>query len=178
MRRFEALALPHLDAAYNLVLRLTREPETAEDLVHDAVLRAMAAFGRFRGGDGRAWILRIARNRAFDWLRERRLKRAASLSGGDPDDPELDWDFPDPAQETPEQALMRKGEAVSLQTVIDALPPRLREVLVLREMEELSYREIADVTSAPIGSVMSRLARARSLAADGWRRLQEEAGRS
>jgi RNA polymerase sigma-70 factor (ECF subfamily) len=133
-------------------------------VVHDAFLRAMTGFAQFRGGDPRAWLLRIVRNRAFDWLREVRLKRAAPLGGDDPDDP--DWDVGDPDQPTPEEALMRKGTAAGVHAVLDGLPPRLREVLVLREMEELSYREIAEITEAPIGTVMSRLARARALAAE------------
>jgi RNA polymerase sigma-70 factor (ECF subfamily) len=172
VRRFEALALPHADAAYNLALRLTRQAEAAEDVVHDAYLRALTGFDRFRGGDGRAWILRIVRNRAFDWLRERKLKRTLQLVGDDPDDP--DWDVHDPDQETPEQSLVRKGEAAGVRAVLDALPPRLREVLVLREMEDLSYREIAEITDAPIGSVMSRLARARALAAVALGRMRED----
>jgi RNA polymerase sigma-70 factor (ECF subfamily) len=164
VRRFEALALPQADAAYNLALRLTRQAEAAEDVVHDAFLRALTGFERFRGGDGRAWLLRIVRNRAFDWLREQKLKRAVPLGGDDMDDP--DWDISDPDQQTPEEVLMRKGTAAGVHAVLNALPPRLREVLVLREMEELSYREIAEITEAPIGTVMSRLARARSLAAE------------
>jgi RNA polymerase sigma factor (sigma-70 family) len=173
VRRFEALALPQADAAYNLALRLTRQAEAAEDVVHDAFLRAMTGFERFRGGDARAWILRIVRNRAFDWLRERKLKQTAPLGGDDPDDP--DWDFHDPDQESPEQALVRKGQAASVHAMLDALPPRLREVLVLREMEELSYREIAEITEAPIGTVMSRLARARTMAAERFQATQEAA---
>ena len=162
--------------AYNLALRLTRQAETAEDIVHDAFLRALTAFGGYRGGDARAWILRIVRNRAYDWLRERRRRPTSPLTLVAPDDPDqdLEFDFHDPDQETPEQALVRKGEAASLRALIDALPPRLREVLVLREMEELSYREIAEITDSPIGSVMSRLARARAQIGDAWRRLQDQ----
>jgi RNA polymerase sigma-70 factor (ECF subfamily) len=171
VRRFEALALPHADAAFNLAFRLTRHSEAAEDIVHDAYLRALQGLDQFRGGDPRAWILRIVRNRAFDWLRERKLKQTAPLGGADPDDP--DWDFHDPDQVTPEEALVREGEAAGVRAVLDALPPRLREVLVLREMEDLSYREIAEITQAPIGTVMSRLARARALAAE---RLQADRG--
>lgn len=177
VRRFEALALPHTDAAYNLALRLTRQPWTAEDIVHDAFVSALAGLEGFRGGDPRAWILRIVRNRAFDWLREQKLKRTAPLIGPDPDDPDADIAFEpyDAGQESAEQVLIRKGQADGLRAMLDTLPPRLREVLVLREMEELSYSEIAAVTGAPIGSVMSRLSRARSLAAETWRRLEAAA---
>lgn len=176
-QRFEALVLPHTDAAYNLALRLTRSPEAAEDVTHDAFLRALAAVDGYRGGDARAWLLSIVRNRAFDWLRERRRKATVSLVSSDDPDADVEWEFADPDQETPEQALMRKGEAAGLASLVDALPPRLREVLVLREVEDLSYREIAEVTGAPIGTVMSRLARARALAGEAWRRRQAlEAG--
>ncbi len=175
VRRFEALALPHADAAYNLALRLTRQSEAAEDVVHDAYLRALTGFGAYRGGDARAWILTIVRHRALDWLREQRRKATLPLRvvTGDEADDELDWQPHDPDQESPEQALIRKGEAAGLHALIDALPPRLREVLVLREMEDLSYRQIAEVTSAPVGSVMSRLARARVQLGEAWRRLQD-----
>ena len=169
VRRFEAAILPHTDAAYNLALRLTRQSEAAEDIVHDAFLRALAGFAAWRGGDGRAWILTIVRHRAYDWLGERRRQATLPLTGGLEDDDEQ-MDISDPEQESPEQALIRKSEGATLEAMIDALPPKLREVLVLREMDELSYRQIAEITSAPIGSVMSRLARARARLGDAWRR--------
>jgi len=169
VRRFEALVLPHTDAAYNLALRLTREPQAAEDIVHDAFLRALGGFAGYHGGDARAWILAIVRNRAFDWLRERQRRPTV------PDD-ELGFDPPDPDQPTPEEALIRKDEAAGLHALIGALPPVLREVLVLREMEDLSYRQIAEMTAAPIGSVMSRLSRARAQLGDAWRRLHDAEG--
>ena len=175
VRRFEALVLPHTDAAYNLALRLVREREAAEDIVHDAFLRALGGFAGHHGGDARAWILAIVRNRAFDWLRERKRRATVSFaerSAGDLDD-DLDFDPPDPDQETPEEALIRKGEAAGLHALIGALPPVLREALVLREMEDLSYRQIAEITAVPIGSVMSRLSRARAQLGAAWRRLHE-----
>jgi RNA polymerase sigma-70 factor (ECF subfamily) len=177
VRGFEALVLPHADAAYNLALRLTRRPEAAEDVAHDAFVRGLNGFQAYRGGDARAWILTIVRRRAYDWLRDQRRTVVRPLHVADPDDPdaELDWELSDPDQETPEQALIRKGEAAGLHALIDELPPRLREVLVLREMEELSYRQIAEITASPIGSVMSRLSRARAQLGEGWRRLQAKA---
>jgi RNA polymerase sigma factor (sigma-70 family) len=169
-RRFRDVVLVHSDAAYNLALRLSRNPAVAEDIVHDAYVRALNAFAGFRGGDGRSWILTIVRNRFYDWLREQRLKATVPLARPANDaDAEEDWDVPDLEQDNPEQALARKSEAGALHALIDRLPPRLREVIVLREMEELSYREIAAVTASPIGSVMSRLARARAALAEGWR---------
>ena len=175
MRRFEALILPHADAAYNLALRLTRQGHAAEDVVHDAYVRALTGFDGFRGGDARAWILTIVRRRAFDWLSARRREGLQALRPDAPDDPDQDFDIEpsDPDQENPEQILIRHGEAAALHAHIDALPPRLREVLVLREMEELSYRDIAQITDAPIGSVMSRLARARAQLTTAWRRAED-----
>jgi RNA polymerase sigma factor (sigma-70 family) len=172
-RRFEAVALPHADAAYNLALRLTRQPEAAEDVVHDAFLRALAGMA-----DARAWLLTIVRHRAYDWLRERQRRATVSLTqaaGEDPDDEQL-FDPPDLDQEGAEAALIRQGEAGRLHALIDALPPVLREALVLREMEDLSYRQIAEITGAPIGSVMSRLSRARAQLGQAWRRETEPEG--
>ena len=174
-RRFREVVLPHADAAYNLALRLSRRDDVAEDIVHDAYVRALAAFRGYRGGDPRSWILTIVRNRFYDWAREQRLKATAPLArpANDPDDDDdVDWDPPDLEQDNPEQALSKTGEARAVRTLIDGLPARLREVLILREMEELSYREIAAVTASPIGSVMSRLARARSALAAAWRKRE------
>jgi RNA polymerase sigma factor (sigma-70 family) len=175
-RRFRRVVLVHADAAYNLALRLSRRDDIAEDIVHDAYVRALGAFRGYRGGDGRSWILTIVRNRFYDWLREQRLKGTLPLArpANDPDDEEAAWDPPDLEQDTPEEALAKKSEAGALHALIERLPPRLREVLILREMEELSYREIAEVTASPIGSVMSRLSRARSALADAWREHHPE----
>lgn len=173
MRRFDVLILPHLDAAYNLALRLTRHAEAAEDVVHDAFVRALTGFGAFRGGDARAWILTIVRRRAYDWLNERNRHGTLPLVLNASDDPDQDLEVEpcDPDQPSAEQILIARGDAAAVHALVDALPPRLREVLTLREMEDLSYREIAAVTAAPIGSVMSRLARARAQVGEGWRRL-------
>jgi RNA polymerase sigma factor (sigma-70 family) len=170
-RRFREVVLVHSDAAYNLALRLSRRPEVAEDIVSDAYVRALGGFANYRGGDGRSWILTIVRNRFYDWLREQRLKGTVPLTrpANDGDDGEEDWDFPDTEQDDPEEALAKKSQAGALHALIDKLPPRLREALILREMEELSYREIADITASPIGSVMSRLSRARVALAEAWR---------
>jgi len=169
-RRFREVVLVHADAAYNLALRLSRRQEVAEDIVNDAYVRALGGFANYRGGDGRSWILTIVRNRFYDWLREQRLKATVPLSrpANDADDDE-DWDFPDTEQDDPEQALAKKSQAGALHALINRLPPRLREVIILREMEDLSYREIATITESPIGSVMSRLARARGALAEAWR---------
>ena len=175
-RRFRDLALPQLDAAYNLARHLARDAEAAEDIVQDAYLRALRGFDGYRGGDPRAWILQIVRNRFYDWARERRLDRTVPLpaAGGEAD--EAGADIPDPDAGTPEEALAGADEAQAVRAVVAGLPALFREALVLREMEDLSYREIAAVTGTPIGTVMSRLARARQLFGEAWRRLAAAEG--
>jgi len=175
-QRFRALVMPHADAAYNLALRLCRRTDVAEDIVHDAWVRALAGFVSFRGGDAKSWILTIVRNRFYDWAREQRLKGMARLTrpANDSDDADPDWDVADVDQPTPEDQMVGKTEVGALHALIDRLPPRLREVIVLRELEELSYREIAQVTESPIGSVMSRLSRAREALARAWREREAQ----
>ena len=170
--RFRALALPQLDAAYNLARHLARDADAASDIVQDAYLRALRGFAGYRGGDPRAWILQIVRNRFYDWARERRLDRTAPLPTGE-DEPEdgAGSDLPDAEGVTPEEALAGSEAAASVRAAVAALPAPFRETLVLREMEELSYREIAAVTGVPLGTVMSRLARARQMFGEAWRRL-------
>ena len=149
-RRFEAQALPHLDAAYNLARWLSRSPADADDIVQDAMLRAFRGFDGFRGGDARAWLLTIVRNcwRSAGTATTRRGH--AALDDGLPD-----------ASLSPEDVAAQTGEQRRLDALISRLPEDFREVLVLRELEDLSYKEIAEITGAPIGTVMSRLARAR-----------------
>ena len=151
-RRFEAQALPHLDAAYNLARWLSRSPADADDIVQDAMLRAFRAFDSFAGGDIKAWLLTIVRN---CW----RSAGAASKRRGHS---ALDDNLVD-AGPNPEATAIQAATRRRLDTMIAQLPEEFREVLILREMEDMSYREIADVTGAPIGTVMSRLARARAM---------------
>ena len=160
-RRFAEVVLPHLDAALSLARWLTGNLADGEDVVQEAAIRALAAIGTFRDGSPRAWVLTIVRNTAFSWLRKNRPKalvvtdddsifEAADLAGiGGP--------------QSPEAALIAKADGELLQSAIAALPLTFREVLVLREIDGLSYREIAEVVSLPIGTVMSRLSRARKL---------------
>jgi len=172
-RRFRDLMLPQLDAAYNLARHLTRDAAAAEDIVQDAYLRALRGFDGYRGGDARAWILRIVRNRFSDWVRDRRLDPTVPLPDGGADDPDGGHAGPelwDPDQATPEQALAGADEAAAVQMLVARLPAPFREVLVLREMEEMSYQQIAEVIGTPIGTVMSRLARARRMFGAAWRR--------
>ena len=162
--RFAACVLPHLDAAYNLARWLVRDAHDAQDVVQDALVRALRHFDGFRGGDARPWLLAIVRNAAFSWLRERRPDEVAL-----PDD-ELDTALAAAAPAAnPESLAMRRAERREIDEAIVALPIALREALVLRELEELSYREIARITGVPIGTVMSRLSRARHLLAAALR---------
>jgi RNA polymerase sigma-70 factor (ECF subfamily) len=151
-RRFEAQALPHLDAAYNLARWLSRSPTDADDIVQDAMLRAFRAFDGFRGGDAKPWLLTIVRN---CWL----SAGAASRRRGHT---ELRDTVADTGAD-PEESAIQSGHQRRLDAMIARLPEDFREVLILREMEDMSYREIADITGAPIGTVMSRLARARTM---------------
>jgi RNA polymerase sigma-70 factor (ECF subfamily) len=158
--RFVSVVLPHLDAAYNLAYWLTRNRTDAEDIVQEAALRAFTAVRRFAGGSARAWTLRIVRNTAWSWLRKNHPEQVFTVEDleafegvhAKPADPEA---------ATPETALIAKTDAAQLRAAIAALPMPFRETLVLRDVEGLDYREIAEATEAPIGTVMSRLARAR-----------------
>jgi RNA polymerase sigma factor (sigma-70 family) len=158
--RFTSVVMPHLDAAYNLALWLTGNRTDAEDVVQDASLRAFRGICSFAGGSARAWVLSIVRNTANSWLCKNRpaavvtvkdleAVEAAHARLGDPD------------ADTPEAALIAKTDAAQLRAAIAALPTPFRETLVLRDIEGLDYREIAQATEVPIGTVMSRLARAR-----------------
>ncbi len=156
---FEEAVLPHLDAAYNLARWLVRDRASAEDVVQDAMVRALSYFRSYRGGDARAWLLRIVRNEAYGALAAHKRRATTSLEDiGDGDAPALQ--VADPAA-NPEVALARREGLAQLEQALSALPIELRECLVLRELEELSYKEIGHVTGVPIGTVMSRLWRAR-----------------
>lgn len=168
-RRFRELMLPHLDAAYNFARYLTHDAAAAEDVVQEAYLRALRAFPGYRGGEPKAWLLAIVRNCAFTWSKRERgraARTADSLSFGDGDEGAPIEAVADPDQETPETVLVRQVDIAAVREAVAALPEPFRETLVLRELEELPYKEIAAVTSAPIGTVMSRLARARALLAE------------
>jgi len=157
IERFSTLMLPHLDAAYNFARALTRGGDTAEDVVHDAYARALNAFSAYRGGDAKAWLLTIVRNCFITSVRRR-----SEISASD-EMPEIVDDA-----DTPEAALARNQITETMRRLIKALPENLAEVIVLREVEGLSYKEIAAIIDAPIGTVMSRLARAREALAKAW----------
>lgn len=158
IERFSSLMLPHLDAAYSFARYLTRGSDIAEDVVHDAFARALRAFDAYRGGDAKAWLLTIVRNCFVTTIRRR---AEVSASGEMPD-------IVDEA-DTPEASLARRQTTEMMRRLIKALPENLAEVIVLREVEDLSYKEIAAIIDAPIGTVMSRLARAREALAKAWR---------
>ena len=155
--RFEELVLPHLDAAYNLARWLTRDVNDAEDVVQDACVRALKYIGSLNGDSARAWFLTIVRHAFYDWCKRNRPTEIARDDGT-----AIDMAV-DPAAIDPEQAFLRNVETKALADAVAALPLAYREVLILRELEELSYKEIARVADIPIGTVMSRLARARGL---------------
>ena len=160
--------LPHLDAAHNLARWLVRDASLAEDVVQDAMVRALGYFDSYRGGDPRAWLLRIVRNAAYTALTARHRGAEVPLAPppGAEDDDLPEHVLPDPG-DTPEAALARVEDCETISRALSSLPLDLRECLVLRELEELSYKEIAEVTGVPVGTVMSRLFRARqALAAD------------
>ncbi len=159
---FEEPLLPHLDAAYNLARWLMRDAHDAEDMVQEAFLRAFQFFDRFHGGDSRAWLLAVVRNACYTRLKQNRARDLMT-----PFDEKIHGSAPDDSN--PEDLLLRQVSAELLREAVEELPVEYREVLVLRELEGLSYKEIASVVNIPLGTVMSRLTRARA-------RLQQSLG--
>jgi RNA polymerase sigma-70 factor, ECF subfamily len=165
--RFRQAALPHLDALYNLARYLLRNPTDAEDAVQECYLRALRHFDSLRGADVKPWLLAILRNVCrVEFGRRARLV----LYDNNAENEETDSAGPlwQEAQETPESELLRKLDAGTIQSLVAALPEAFREVIVLRELEDLSYREIAEVVGVPVGTVMSRLARGRAVLREAW----------
>jgi len=151
---FEQAVLPHLDAAYNLARWLTRNQQDAEDVVQEACLRAFRFFPSFRGGDARAWLMKIVRNACYTWLHANRPLQDAT---------EFDEEVftPDSRAPNPEEAVLQNDNNTLVRRALEKLPANFREVLVLREFEGMSYKEIAEITGMPAGTVMSSLSRAR-----------------
>ena len=170
--RFAASVLPHLDAAYNLARWLVRDGHDAQDVVQDALVRAMRHFDGFRGGDPRPWLLAIVRNAALAWLGARRPGEVDFADHEHELDAVLAVGAP---PSDPESLAIRRAERQQIDAAIAALPIAFREAVVLRELEELSYRDIARITDVPIGTVMSRLSRGRHLLAAA---LRPEAARN
>ena len=166
LARFEECVLPHLGAAYNLARWLTRHADDADDVVQEAYLRAYQFFDGFHGGDGRAWLLRIVRNTCYTWLEKNRPREPAAT-------------FDETRHSTaagagPEAPLVESEDRELLRRALAELPEEYRETIVLRELEGLTYKEIAAITGAPIGTVMSRLARARQRLQEGLARHRPE----
>lgn len=151
---FEQAVLPHLDSAYNLARWLTRNEQDAEDLVQEAYLRAFKFFDSFHGTDSRPWLLTIVRNTYYTWLQQKRVYEFVT-----PFDDEL-YTTGDESSD-PEELMLRLADTELLRRALEELPGEFREAVVLRELEGLSYKEIAGITHVPLGTVMSRLARAR-----------------
>jgi RNA polymerase sigma-70 factor (ECF subfamily) len=150
--RFEQLVLPHVDAAFNLARWLLRRREDAEEVAQEALLRACRFFRGFHGGDARAWLLQIVRHTCYSWLEKNRPRELMV---------EFDEERHPRPVATPESIAIADEDRERLSRALETLPPRFREVLVLRELEGCSYKEIAAITSIPIGTVMSSLSRAR-----------------
>jgi RNA polymerase sigma-70 factor (ECF subfamily) len=161
---FDDVILPHLDAAYNLARWLVHNSTDAEDVAQEACLRALRYFGTFHGVDARAWLLRIVRNTSYRWMQEHRAQESAA---------EFDEDIHSGTGQrpNPEALVLQRDDGRLLEQAMRKLPARFREVLVLRELEGLSYKEISDVVGIPMGTVMSSLSRARERLRDALRDL-------
>jgi RNA polymerase sigma-70 factor (ECF subfamily) len=153
--RFEELALPHLEAAYNLARWITGNDHDAEDVVQESYLRALKFFAGFRGENGRPWLLTIVRNTCYTWLRRNRMGEFAT-------ELEEETQLADTTSASPEAMLLAAARTESVQRALQELPVEFREIVILRELEGLSYKEIAEIAAIPVGTVMSRLARARA----------------
>ncbi len=174
--RFEAIVLPHLNSAFNLACWLTRSPQDAEDVVQEACLRAYKFFGSFHGEDARAWLLTIVRNTFYTWCQDNRGRKQNTVF----DEALHSFETTDAASgmqhadNNPEVLLLRKDSRHQLQQALESLPLEFREVLVMRELEALSYKQIAGIAGIPIGTVMSRLGRGRKLLAKLLAPAQQE----
>jgi RNA polymerase sigma-70 factor (ECF subfamily) len=153
------MVLPHLDAAYNLARWLTRNDHDAGDVAQEAMLRAIRYFHSFRGEHARPWLLQIVRHTCYTWLEQNRPSEVVGL-----DDAGDTWrEVPAPSAEDPQAMAARKAERAQIDWALSSIPVAYREVIVLRELEDLSYKDIARIANIPVGTVMSRLARGREL---------------
>jgi RNA polymerase sigma factor (sigma-70 family) len=176
LARFKQNIVPQLDAAYNFARFLSRDTDAAQDIVQEAFLRAYRGFAGYRGGEARAWILTIVRNCYHSWLIDRRRKSRLEVDfHGEGDSGEFIYNISSD-EDTTEATLVRNEEAQTVRSILNAMPRPMREMLVLRELEELSYHQIADITALPIGTVMSRLARARRAFGVAWDRAASKGG--
>ena len=152
---FEEAVLPHLGAAYNLARWLVGNEHDAEDVVQESYLRALKFFKGFRGANGRPWLLTIVRNTCYTWLRGNRMDEATTELGED-------MELVDTRAANPEALLLAAARGELVQRALEELPAEFREAVILREIEGMSYKEIAEIAGIPVGTVMSRLARARA----------------
>jgi RNA polymerase sigma-70 factor, ECF subfamily len=168
-RRFREIVLPHLDSLYTFARYLTRSSTDADDAVQECCLRAFRHFDGFRGTEIKPWLIAILRN-----VCRAEYARSSALVATDLETDALEHPLPlwQEEQESPEAGLLRRQDADAIRALVAALPTQFREIIVLREIEDLSYREIAQALEAPIGTVMSRLARARSMLRAAWCRPQ------
>jgi RNA polymerase sigma factor (sigma-70 family) len=173
--RFEAQVMPHLDAAYRFARWLARTADDADDLVQDAILRAYRGFDGLRGSNVKAWLLTIVRNCHATSLKQRQRSSLTPL----PDEDDAQDGFALIAEGPgPEVATLQADERRSLDRVMQSLPHEYREILILREIEDMDYRQIAHVTGVPMGTVMSRLARARAALKKLWLQQHEDSSRA
>jgi RNA polymerase sigma factor (sigma-70 family) len=173
IRRFEDVVLPHLSAAYNLARWLTRNDHDAEDVVQEAYLRAFKFFGSFRGDQGRVWLLGIVRNTCYTWWQQNRKQMLNTPF--DEESRDLEAQHGAVPENDPAALAARADDWKMLAGALEKLPVEFREVIVLRELEDLSYKEIADIAEIPIGTVMSRLSRARRMLLSQLTQLEQEA---
>jgi RNA polymerase sigma-70 factor, ECF subfamily len=167
LQRFEQAIMPHLDAAYNLARWLTRNEDDARDVVQEAYLRAFKFFDGFHGIDARGWLLTTVRNTCYTWLEQNRRRQTTT---------EFDEEIHsvDEDANNPSALALKSGDVEIVRESLDELPEEFREVIVLRDLEEMSYKQIAEVIDAPLGTVMSRLARARAMLRSAWLAEEEQ----
>lgn len=166
MKKLEESLLTHVDAAYNLARWLTRNDQDAADVVQESYLRAFRFIEDLKGADTKPWLLQIVRNTAYSWLRKHRVQQAQVPI----EEEDLASSDPSPS---PKDRVLQQGEQELVRSTLEALAPEYREVLILRELEELSYQEIADISGVPVGTVMSRLSRGRAKLLERLRKTQE-----
>ena len=159
LSRFESGVLPHLDAAFNMARWLTRNDHDAEDVVQEAFMRAFRYFDRMKGSDARPWLLGIVRNTCYTWLEKNRPAELVPVE----DFESLEMNTASPGAVMPEVILLQSANRKLVNQALEELPVGYREVIVMREIEDMSYKEIAAVAGIPIGTVMSRLSRGREL---------------
>jgi RNA polymerase sigma-70 factor (ECF subfamily) len=164
LARFEGTVLPHLDAAYNLARWLTRNDHDAEDVVQEAFARALRYFDSLKDPDARAWLLAIVRNTGYTWLEKNRPAEVVALEDAGLVDANAEVaGHASPSESNPEVIVLQSAQKKLINLALEELPVAYREVIVLRELEDLAYKEIAAIVGVPIGTVMSRLARGRGM---------------